>query len=74
MANYQRIISAGGGSSAADLAIVGTEQTVSKGLCALIDAGATDVWAQPVAVGDDRESRRTSLRRTLDLLRHLARD
>ena len=71
MTNYQRIIEAGGGSSAADLAIVGDENTVRAGLQGLLDAGATDIWAQPVAVGADRGARRTSLSRTRDLLREL---
>lgn len=74
MANYQRIIDASGGSSAADLAIVGDESAVRRGLRDLIDAGATDVWAQPVAVGADRDARRASVRRTRELLRDLARE
>lgn len=73
MSNYQRIIEAGGGSSAADLAIVGDEETVRAGLQRLLDAGATDIWAQPVAVGTDRDARRASAHRTRALLRDLAR-
>ncbi|NKZ11281.1 TIGR03564 family F420-dependent LLM class oxidoreductase [Mycolicibacterium septicum DSM 44393] len=73
MSNYQRIIQAGGGSSAADVAIVGDEETVRDGLQRLLDAGATDIWAQPVAVGADRDARRASARRTLALLGELAR-
>jgi F420-dependent oxidoreductase-like protein len=68
MANYQRIIDAGGGSSAAELAIVGDEDAVCAGLRGLLTAGATEVWAQPVAVGAGRDARRASLRRTRDLL------
>ncbi|MEV0674761.1 TIGR03564 family F420-dependent LLM class oxidoreductase [Mycobacterium sp. NPDC050441] len=74
MANYQRIIEAGGGSSAADLAIVGDEDAVRAGLQHLLDAGATDIWAQPVAVGADRDARRASLRRTHGLLRELVQE
>lgn len=74
MTNYQRIIEAGGGSSAADLAIVGDEETVRAGLQHLLDAGATDIWAQPVAVGADRDERRASAHRTRALLRELVRD
>lgn len=73
MANYQRIIEVGGGLSAADLAIVGDEEAVRVGLERLLDAGATDIWAQPVAVGSDRDARRASLRRTIELLGQLAR-
>jgi F420-dependent oxidoreductase-like protein len=71
MANYQRIIDAGGGSSAAELAVVGDEGAVYAGLRGLLAAGATDIWAQPVAVGADRDARRASLRRTRDVLRAL---
>lgn len=73
MPNYQRIIEASGGSSAADLAIVGDEDVVSAGLQRLLDAGATEIWAQPVAVGADRDARLASLRRTRALLSELAR-
>jgi F420-dependent oxidoreductase-like protein len=73
MINYQRIIEAGGGSQAADIAIVGDEKSVRAQLQAIIDAGATDVWAQTVAVGESRDARRNSLRRTRDLLGELAR-
>ncbi|WP_319457331.1 MULTISPECIES: TIGR03564 family F420-dependent LLM class oxidoreductase [unclassified Mycobacterium] len=74
MTNYQRIIEAGGGSSPADVAVVGNEDSVRAQLEALIAAGATDVWAQPIAVGDDRDRRTASLRRTRELLSALARE
>ncbi|OMB77393.1 TIGR03564 family F420-dependent LLM class oxidoreductase [Mycolicibacterium conceptionense] len=74
MRNYEQIIRAGGGTSAADVAIVGTESEVRHQLQALLDAGATDIWAQPVAVGTDRAERSTSMRRTRALLRTLARE
>ena len=73
MPNYQRIIEAGGGSCPADLAIVGEEDAVRTGLQRLLDAGATEIWVQPVAVGSDRDARVTSLRRTRSLLSELAR-
>jgi F420-dependent oxidoreductase-like protein len=69
--NYQRIIEAGGGQSPADVAIVGPEQSVRAQLRSLLDAGATDIWAQPVAVGHDRTERANSRRRTIDTLREL---
>lgn len=73
MANYRRIIEAGGAASAADLAIVGDEAAVQAGLQRLLDSGATDIWVQPVAVGVDRDARRASLARTRQLLIDLAR-
>jgi F420-dependent oxidoreductase-like protein len=72
MANYQRVIHAGGGAAAADVGIVGDEAAVARQLSELTAAGATDVWAQPVAVGADRQGRRASLNRTRALLSELA--
>jgi hypothetical protein len=44
---------------------------VTRQLQALIDAGATDIWAAVFPVGADREDRKASIRRTTDLLRDL---
>ncbi|MGE2837093.1 TIGR03564 family F420-dependent LLM class oxidoreductase [Mycobacterium sp. SMC-4] len=71
MVNYQNIIKAGGGAAAADVGIVGDEDLVARRLTELVDVGATDVWAQPVAVGADRDQRKASLGRTRALLRSL---
>jgi F420-dependent oxidoreductase-like protein len=67
---YQRIMAVGGASGPADAAIVGDERSAEAQLRALLDAGATDIWAQMVPVGDDA---RASLRRTRALLSGLAR-
>ncbi|MDY7101775.1 MAG: TIGR03564 family F420-dependent LLM class oxidoreductase [Actinomycetota bacterium] len=67
--NYQRIIEAGGVSGPAEAAIVGNEATVTARIEELFAAGATDVWAAPFPVGDDRSASR---RRTRDLLAALA--
>jgi F420-dependent oxidoreductase-like protein len=74
MTNYQRIIEAGGGTTPADVAIVGDEATVQAQLQNLISVGATDIWAQPIAVGDDHVQRSASLQRTRRLLGELARE
>ena len=66
--NYQRIMAVGGASDPGAAAIVGDEASVEAQLRALLDAGATDIWAQVIPAGDDR---RASLRRTMDLLRAL---
>jgi F420-dependent oxidoreductase-like protein len=66
--SYQRVLAAGGVSSPGDAAIVGTEDQVGRAITGLFDAGATDVWAAPFPVGDDR---RASRRRTRALLRDL---
>lgn len=68
MANYQRILDIGGAATPADAAIVGNEASVRRQLEALLDAGATDIWAAVFPVGDDR---RASIARTTDLLREL---
>jgi F420-dependent oxidoreductase-like protein len=67
--NYQRILEAGGAAGPADAAIVGDEASVTSQIEALFAAGATDVWAAPFPVGDDRSASR---RRTRELLKELA--
>jgi F420-dependent oxidoreductase-like protein len=66
--NYQRVLAAGGISSPAEAAIVGPEDKVAGALEDLVAAGATDIWAAPFPVGDDRS---VSRRRTRALLRQL---
>jgi F420-dependent oxidoreductase-like protein len=73
MENYRRIILAGGGTAAADVAITGDESSVHRQLTALLDAGATDVWAQRVPVGGTRAERISSIERTWAALQELAR-
>ncbi len=68
--NYQHILERGGVSSPAEAAIVGDEVAVTAELEQLLDAGATDLWAAPFAVGDDPSASRS---RTRALLAELAR-
>jgi F420-dependent oxidoreductase-like protein len=67
--NYQRILERGGVDSPADAAIVGDEASVTAQIEALSDAGATDLWAAPFPVGDDKPGSRA---RTRALLKELA--
>lgn len=67
--NYQRILAHGGVSGPAEAVIVGDEASVAAQIEALFAAGATDVWAAPFPVGDDRAASRT---RTRALLKKLA--
>jgi F420-dependent oxidoreductase-like protein len=67
--NYQRILAHGGVDGPAAAAIVGDEAAVGAQVEALFAAGATDVWAAPFAVGDDRKA---SVARTRALLKELA--
>jgi F420-dependent oxidoreductase-like protein len=66
--NYQRIYQRGGVSGAADAAIIGDEASVVAQIEALFDAGATDVWAAPFPVGEDRAASRGRTRRLLQQL------
>lgn len=59
--NYQRLFEREGVDGAADLAVVGNEQTVADRLGAFVAAGATDVWAVPFDTGADAELTRRAL-------------
>ncbi len=67
--NYQRILAHGEAAGPADAAIVGDEATVTSRVRELFEAGATDVWAAPFPVGEDRSGSRA---RTRALLQELA--
>ncbi len=67
--NYRRILDIGDAPGPGDAAIVGDETSVTAQIQTLLDAGATDVWAAPFPVGDDRAASRT---RTRALLKELA--
>jgi F420-dependent oxidoreductase-like protein len=67
--NYQRILAHGGVDDPADAVLVGHEAMVTAQIEAIFEAGATDLWANPFPVGDDRAGSRA---RTRALLRELA--
>ena len=67
--NYRRILEHGGAAGPEEAAIVGDEAGVRAQITALFEAGATDVWAAPFPVGDDRSASRA---RTRALLKELA--
>ncbi len=67
--NYQRLLAHGGVDGPAEAAIVGDEESVAAQIQGLFDAGASDVWAAPFPVGDDRAASRN---RTRALLKDLA--
>jgi F420-dependent oxidoreductase-like protein len=68
--NYARILRAGGLERSADACIVGDEESVAAQLRALVDAGATDVWAATFPVGADRKASRARTRALLEQLLH----
>jgi F420-dependent oxidoreductase-like protein len=67
--NYRRILDLGEAPGPADAAIVGDEAAVTAQVERLFAAGATELWAAPFPVGDDRSGSRA---RTRALLRELA--
>lgn len=68
--NYARILRAGGLERSADACIVGDEDSVAAQLRAIVDAGATDVWAAIFPVGADRKASRARTRALLEALAH----
>ena len=67
--NYARILRTGGLERSADACIVGDEDSVAAQLRALVDAGATDVWAAIFPVGADRKASRARTRALLEAAR-----
>ncbi len=67
--NYRRLLDIGGAPGPGDAAIVGDEASVTAEIEALFEAGATDLWAAPFPVGEDRSASRA---RTRALLKELA--
>jgi alkanesulfonate monooxygenase SsuD/methylene tetrahydromethanopterin reductase-like flavin-dependent oxidoreductase (luciferase family) len=65
LVNYQRVLERGDATGPADVAIVGDEADVAAQIEALFEAGATDVWAAPFPVGDDRAASRARTRALL---------
>jgi alkanesulfonate monooxygenase SsuD/methylene tetrahydromethanopterin reductase-like flavin-dependent oxidoreductase (luciferase family) len=49
--SYQRVFAREGVSSGVDLAVIGSAETVTRGLNAYLDAGATDVVLLPLQTG-----------------------
>lgn len=66
--NYRRILDLGGAAGPAEAAIVGDEASVRAQIQAIFDAGGTDLWAAPFAVGTDRRASRERTRALLDEL------
>jgi len=69
--NYQRLLDAGDARQVGDILAAGSESTVEKRLQAFVDAGATDISVRVVPIGDDREARLASMKRTREFLASL---
>ena len=70
--NYQRLLDAGDARAVGDILAAGGESTVEKRIRAFVDAGATDISVRVVPLGDDRDQRLASMRRTREFLASLA--
>jgi F420-dependent oxidoreductase-like protein len=70
--NYQKLLDLGDATDVGDLMAAGSDTAVEKRLRSYLDAGATDLSIRVVPIGDDREARLASMRRTRELLAALA--
>jgi F420-dependent oxidoreductase-like protein len=70
--NYQRLLDTGDARNVGDILAAGPEASVEKRLRAFGEAGATDISARVVPIGDSREERMASATRTKELLASLA--
>ena len=70
--NYQRLLDTGDARQVGDILAAGSESSVEKRLRAFVDAGATDISARVVPVGENREERLASMQRTRAFLASLA--
>src|SRR3954465_5049878 len=69
---YQRVLARGGdGTTPTDVAVIGTEAEVAARLRVYAAAGATDLCATPLGLGEDREA---SQRHTIEFLASLSSD
>src|SRR4029077_5183071 len=69
--NYQRLLDQGDARQVGDLLAAGSESSVEKRLQSFVDAGATDISVRVVPIGDDREARLASMKRTREFLASL---
>ncbi|MER3521929.1 MAG: LLM class F420-dependent oxidoreductase [Acidimicrobiia bacterium] len=70
--SYRAMLDIEGAESAGDLVIAGDERAVERQIRAYIDAGATELLAVPVPIGDSREDKMSSLDRTIEFLGSLS--
>ncbi|HJR24966.1 MAG TPA: hypothetical protein VJ804_05800, partial [Acidimicrobiales bacterium] len=70
--NYQRLLDLGDATEVGDLMAAGSEAAVEKRLRSFVDAGATDLSIRVVPIGEGREERLASMRRTRAHLASLA--
>jgi len=70
--NYQRLLDLGDARTVGDILAAGSEDAIRRRLQAFADAGATDVSLRVVPIGESREEKLTSARRTREFVASLA--
>ncbi len=70
--SYRAMLDIEGAGSAADLVIAGDEAAVERQIRSYFDAGATEVLAVPVGIGETKEEKIASSERTVEFLGSLA--
>ena len=66
--NYQKLLDLGDARTVGDILAAGSEESIRRRLQAFADAGATDVSLRVVAIGETREDKFASSRRTRELV------
>ena len=69
--NYQKLLDLGDARTVGDILAAGGEEAIRRRLQAFADAGATDVSLRVVPIGDSREERLASSRRTREFVASL---
>ncbi len=70
--NYQKLLDHGDARSVGDILAAGSESSIEKRLRSFADAGTTDVSVRVVPIGDTRDDKLASSKRTRDYLASLA--
>ncbi len=70
--NYQKLLDLGDARTVGDILAAGSEDTIRRRLQAFADAGATDVSLRVVPIGESREEKLDSSRRTREFVASLA--
>jgi F420-dependent oxidoreductase-like protein len=70
--NYQKLLNRGNARTVGDILAAGTEVSIEKRLRLFADAGATDVSLRVVPIGDTREEKLASSKRTREYISSLA--
>ncbi len=66
--NYQKLLDLGDARTVGDILAAGSEESISRRLQAFADSGATDVSLRVVPIGETRDDRILSSRRTRELV------